>query len=64
MRTIKASLIYFLMVFSAGFILGTIRVLCTAPAFGERAAELLESPVMLVMILVSARYNVFQFSVD
>ena len=58
MRTIKASLIYFLMVFGAGFILGTIRVLCTAPAFGERIAELLESPIMLVMILVSARYVV------
>ncbi len=55
---------YFLSVFGAGFALGVLRVLLLAPWFGERAAELLELPVMLVVIVFSARWVVRRFGGD
>jgi hypothetical protein len=45
----KAGLSYFLLVFAAGFILGTIRVLLLVPAVGEWAATLIELPVILAI---------------
>ena len=56
------SLVYFGIVFSIGLLLGTIRVLVLLPWLGERLAELLEMPVMLVAIVYSARYLVFHLS--
>ena len=50
--------IYFALVFTAGFILGTIRVLVLEPEIGARYAELLEMPVMLLVIYLSARFVV------
>ena len=47
---------YFLIVFGAGFLLGTIRVLLLLPVLGERAAELLEMPFMLIVIVLAARW--------
>jgi hypothetical protein len=47
--------LYFAAVFGAGCVLGPIRVLWLAPRFGTRAAELMEMPVMLVVIIVAAR---------
>lgn len=44
-----AGLIYFLIVFVAGFGLGTIRVLSVAPHLGETAAVALETPFMLAI---------------
>lgn len=62
MRNIlKACLTYFLLVFSAGFILGIPRVLLLVPKFGERYAELIEIPVMLVVIYFAARFIVKKF---
>jgi hypothetical protein len=43
----KAGALYALIVFLAGFIFGTIRVLLLAPRLGETAAVILETPVML-----------------
>jgi hypothetical protein len=58
MRTLKASLVYFALVFAAGFVLGSVRVPFLVPRLGERFAELLEMPVMLVVIVAAARYVV------
>ncbi len=46
---IKAALIYFLAVFAAGFLLGTVRVLFLAPKLGELPSVLLEIPLMLTI---------------
>lgn len=42
-----AAIVYFALVFAAGFALGTIRVLWIAPRWGELPAVLLEAPIML-----------------
>lgn len=56
MHRLTPALIYFLAVFGAGFVLGTIRVLVLLPLLGERTAELLELPLMLAVIVVAARW--------
>lgn len=55
-------MIYFLLVFGTGFILGTVRTLWVAPVTGDRVAELLESPLMLVVTIIAARRTVRHFS--
>jgi hypothetical protein len=61
-QIVKAGAIYFALVFGVGFMLGTIRVLWLVPAVGTRTAELLEMPVMLTVIILSARWVVRHFS--
>ncbi|KAK5658051.1 hypothetical protein OQA88_2607 [Cercophora sp. LCS_1] len=52
---ISTSLLYTLLVFSGGFICGIIRVPVLEPHLGERYAQLLEMPLMAVVIWKSAR---------
>ena len=61
-QVVKAGAIYFALVFGAGFVLGTIRVLWLVPAVGVRTAELLEMPVMFTVIMLSTRWVVRHFS--
>jgi len=56
MQVLKAGALYFVLVFGAGFVLGPIRILWVVPRFGERTAELMEVPIMLVVIVLSARW--------
>jgi hypothetical protein len=58
MQILKAGVLYFAVVFAAGFALGTIRVLWIAPRLGARTAELMEAPVMLGVSLLAARWVV------
>ena len=58
MPFLKAGVAYFAVVFGAGFVLGPIRILWLAPRFGTRLAELMETPMMFVVILVAARWIV------
>jgi nitroimidazol reductase NimA-like FMN-containing flavoprotein (pyridoxamine 5'-phosphate oxidase superfamily) len=60
-RILKAALVYFLIVFSAGSLLGPIRILFVAPRLGERIAELLEAPLMLLVIILAANWLVRRF---
>jgi hypothetical protein len=62
MQALKAGLAYFALVFGAGFILGAVRVPILVPRLGMRTAELLEAPVMLVVIFFAARFVVRRFS--
>lgn len=50
----RAGLWYFIFVFVAGFVLGTLRVLVLLPTFGEGIALTLEIPVMLAICWVVA----------
>lgn len=58
MTVLKAGVLYFVGVFGAGFVLGPIRILWVVPRFGARMAELMETPIMLVIIIASARWLV------
>ena len=58
MRILKAGVLYFAVVFGAGFVLGPIRTVWVVPRLGARIAELLEAPIMLVITIVAARWIV------
>jgi hypothetical protein len=62
MRNIKAGLTYFALVFGAGFLLGAIRVPFLVPRLGMRIAELIEMPLMAVVIVLAARFVVARFA--
>lgn len=57
---LRLSLLYFLVVFAAGFALGTIRVLFLVEAIGERYAELAETPLMAIVCALAAHYFINQ----
>jgi hypothetical protein len=49
MIIVQAAISYFLIVFVAGFVLGTLRTLIIAPHTGELAAVAIELPVILAV---------------
>lgn len=51
---LKSALLYYTLVFGAGFALALIRVPFLVPRFGARVAELIELPVMLLVIFFAA----------
>lgn len=55
MRPLNAGLTYFLTVFGAGFALAFLRIPFLVPRVGVRTAELLETPLMLVVIYWASR---------
>jgi hypothetical protein len=54
----KAGVLYFALVFAAGFVLGTVRTLWAVPRLGVRTAELMEAPIMLGVSILAARWAV------
>ena len=63
MQILKAGVFYFALVFGAGFVLGPMRILWVVPRFGVRMAELLETPIMLVVTIFAARWIVRRLAV-
>ncbi|MEJ2177325.1 MAG: hypothetical protein P8Y12_05125 [Gammaproteobacteria bacterium] len=61
MKTLVRALVYFALVFGAGFLLGPIRILWLVPRVGERLAELIETPIMLIVIILAARFIARRF---
>jgi hypothetical protein len=60
MPILKAGVLYFALVFAVGFVLGTIRTLWVVPRVGTRKAELMETPIMLVVTIVAARWIILR----
>lgn len=58
MNLLKSALLYFAIVFGAGFALALIRIPLLVPQFGVRIAELIEMPLMLLVIFFAARWIV------
>ena len=56
MRNLSQALRYFGIVFAAGFALAFVRIPFLVPRYGVRAAELIEIPVMLVVIALASRW--------
>src|SRR6266568_2567201 len=63
MQILKGGVLYFALVFGAGFMLGTIRTLWVVPRFGTRIAELMEMPIMLIVTIVAARWIALHLAV-
>ena len=61
MTVLKAGGIYFAVVFGAGFVLGSVRLLWLVPYLGTRLAELIEAPIMLLISAFAARWLVHRF---
>jgi hypothetical protein len=64
LAAIKAGAAYFGIVFAAGFVLGTIRVLLVVPHVGQTVAVLIETPIILGIGWIACRRctSVFQIS--
>ena len=62
MSRTKAIGMYFGIVLGTGLALGVVRVPFLVPRLGERYAELLEMPIMLLVIVLAARYVVKRFN--
>jgi hypothetical protein len=63
MRALKAGIIYFLLVFAVGWILGPIRELWAVPHLGRMAAMLSEAVIMLIAMTVTAQWVIRRFEV-
>jgi hypothetical protein len=63
MRALKAGLVYFVLVFAVGWVLGPIRELWALPHFGRVAAMLSEAVIMLIAMIVAARWVIQRFDV-
>ena len=63
MQIMKGGILYFALVFGAGFVLGTIRTILVVPRVGTTMAELMETPIMLVVTIVAARWTIRRLAV-
>jgi len=63
LRPLKAGLIYFLLVFALGWVLGPIRELWAVPRFGRITALLIEAIIMLIAMVISSRWVMRRFNV-
>jgi hypothetical protein len=62
-RALLAATVYFLMLFSLGFALGTVRTLIVAPQLGVLMATATEVPVMLVAAYFICRWVLSRWQV-
>jgi hypothetical protein len=62
-ETLKAGVLCFAVVFGAGFVLGTIRILLVVPRLGVRTAELIEAPIMLGVSILAAAWVVLRVGI-
>ena len=63
MRPFKPGLIYFLLVFALGWVLGPIGELWAVPRFGRITAQLFEPVFMLIAMILASRWAMRHFNV-
>jgi len=63
MRVLKAGAVYFLFMFAVGWILGPIRQLWAVSRFGRLTSVLVEAVIMLIAMIVVARWVIRRFHV-
>lgn len=63
MQILRAGLLYFVIVFGTGFVLGVIRTIWVVPRVGTRCAELMETPIMIVVTILAARWVVLHLAI-
>ncbi len=56
MRLLAAGMVYFILVFASGFLIGVARELVLKPLVGVTIAVLVEAPLMIVVIYNTARW--------
>jgi hypothetical protein len=61
-KILQAGVLYFAVVFGAGFVLGTIRTIWIVPRFGTRRAEVMEAPIMFAITVLGSRWVVRRFA--
>jgi len=64
LRAVKAGVVYFLLIFALGWILGPIRELWAVRYFGHVTATLLEGMIMLIAMAITAGWIIRQFEVS
>ena len=62
-NTFKAGAFYFAVVFAAGFIISPLRKFFLIPEFGIKTAELIILPIMLLIIIFSAKWIMHRFNI-
>lgn len=62
-RALLAASVYFLALFSLGFVLGTIRVVFVSPRFGPVIATIAEVPMMLIAAFWACRWSLLHWRV-
>jgi hypothetical protein len=60
---VKAGVVYFLLVFAAGWVCGPLRELVVVPRFGRTTGLLVEAPLMLIAMVFAARWTLRRFAV-
>ena len=63
MRKVAAGVVYFLLMFAVGWILGPIRELWAVPHLGRVEATLLEAIIILIAMVVATRWVIRRFEV-
>ena len=63
MNTVKAGILYFVLVFAAGWVLGPIREFWLIPLVGQRAGLLTEVPLMVLAMIAAARWTIRKLGV-
>jgi hypothetical protein len=62
--SLRAGALYFIVVFAAGWVFGPVRQLLVVPRVGEAIGVLLEAPLMLLTMILAARWTMRRLAVS
>ncbi|HEX5545277.1 MAG TPA: hypothetical protein VFX10_07240 [Nitrospira sp.] len=64
MNTVKAGISYCAVVLAGGWVLGPVREFWVIPLVGQTTGLLLEIPLMLIVMIAAARWNIETFHIS